>query len=446
MDKFFQKIKIKFSKNIYFMNLLKGSSIGFVFKVFGMLLGYIYTFIIAQYYGADTLGLFVLSITLLNIFATIGILGLDTALVKFVAEYYGNGKNYLIKEIYKKSFIITAPLSILLAFSLFFGASFFSIHIFKNFNLIFFFQIISLAIIPLVFLRINIAFFKALRKIVKVSFFESISVFLIAIVLLFSLSILLFKEEIVIISHTLSIFLTMIISFLFLKNSPFILEKAKQNFLIYKDILKVSFPMLLTSSMFLVMGWVDVIILGIFRTEEEVGIYSVVMKLASTTSIILMAVNTVVAPKFSEYYSKDDMKAFKNLAKIAVKIVFYFSTPIIIILSIFSHKILGFFGSEFVLGIYALWILMAGQLVNAMNGSVKIMLDMTKYFYIVRNISLTILTLNIILNYFLIQKWGLEGAAVSTAFCVIMWNVLMSFFVYKFFNFLPILGILPWKK
>ena len=51
--------------------------------------------------------------------------------------------------------------------------------------------------------------------------------------------------------------------------------------------------MMLTSSIMLLMNWTDTIILGYFKTEYDVGIYSVIMKILCM-SINLFAINSIV--------------------------------------------------------------------------------------------------------------------------------------------------------
>ena len=98
MNKIIVMIKNKLSQDIHLEELLKGSAIAFTFKIIGIGLGYIFVFLIAKWYGADTMGLYALSFTLLNIFVTIGVFGLDNVLIKFIADYNRNNKTFLIKE------------------------------------------------------------------------------------------------------------------------------------------------------------------------------------------------------------------------------------------------------------------------------------------------------------------------------------------------------------
>lgn len=428
-----KKIKVKIGSDKHFSELLKGSYISFLMKMMGMLFGYIFTFMIAKWYGADVFGMFTLSLTVLNIFVTIGLLGFDNALVKFVADYNINNNHSLVKEVYDKALGVTLPISIFLSFLLFIQADFVAINIFKNPHLVSFFQIASFAIVPFVLLRINSSMFRGLKKIIEFSFFQNVSIYFVGVILLCIAFLLDEVNELTIIAIVISIFLSSLISFVYLKRNIRFL-KVKNTMLSYNNIFKTTLPMLLTSSMVLVMGWTDIIMLGMLTTEKDVGIYSVIVKLASLTSITLMAINSISAPKFSELYSKGDMKGLKKVVHSSTKMIFYSSLPIILILVLFPTDILRLFGEDYVVGFTALLILMSGQFVNAVTGPVGNLLNMTNYQNIYKNIMYVSIVVNICFNYIFIIRYGIVGAAVATSISVVLLNLFSAFFVYKKLN------------
>jgi O-antigen/teichoic acid export membrane protein len=82
-----------------------------------------------------------------------------------------------------------------------------------------------------------------------------------------------------------------------------------------KELLKTAFPMMLSTSILLIMSWADSIIIGIFKTEAEIGIYNVSIKLAMISGIVLGAVNSIVAPKLSQTYNNGKKEEFKSIVK-----------------------------------------------------------------------------------------------------------------------------------
>jgi len=208
------KFKKKLSRDKHLLELLKGSSVAFIFKIVGMGLGYIFTLMIARWYGADTMGQFTLSLTLLNIFVTVGVFGFDNALVKFIADYNSNDKPHLVKEVYQKVLYITITLGIFLSTSLYFSADFFANSVFKNDSLVVFFRISSFAVLPFILLRINATVFRGLKDIKLFSFFQNVGIYLLGILILSFASLQQYNNNITIITQCLAINTIMIVSFI----------------------------------------------------------------------------------------------------------------------------------------------------------------------------------------------------------------------------------------
>ena len=171
------------------------------------------------------------------------------------------------------------------------------------------------------------------------------------------------------------------------------------------------------------MGWTDIIILGMFKTEGEVGIYNVALKVATLTSITLFAINSIAAPKFAEFYGKKDMKGLREVVLQTTKLIFWTSFPILLVFFFFPSFILGIFGREFEAGAVALMILAFGQFINAISGSVGYILQMSGKHKVFQNIILVATTINIILNAVLIPRYGINGAACASLVSMSFWNL-----------------------
>ena len=59
--------------------------------------------------------------------------------------------------------------------------------------------------------------------------------------------------------------------------------------------------------------------------------------------------------------------------------MFFLTIPVLILILLFSEFILSFFGEQFVSGVLCLNILIAGQLINVLCGSVGYILNMTEH-------------------------------------------------------------------
>ncbi len=266
----FTTLKAKIQKDIHFAELIKGSGIAFVFKILGIICGYVFTLLVTRTLGAEAWGIFTLSFTVLQITSVIGRLGMDTALLRFVAEYSSQGKWDLVREVYLKALKLVIPFSLTLSLTLFFLSPYIAKYVFHKDYLSNSFRFISVAIVPFVLLFINSESLRGLKKIKEYTFFQNVGISLFASITLIVLFFLCKKDYIPVLAYMISIFVIFTLSLLFwLKNLKFKIQllqsptftpsttsttfttskTSKISKTSYKYLLSVSIPMLLSSSL-----------------------------------------------------------------------------------------------------------------------------------------------------------------------------------------------------
>jgi O-antigen/teichoic acid export membrane protein len=77
-----------------------------------------------------------------------------------------------------------------------------------------------------------------------------------------------------------------------------------------------------------VMMWTSTLVLGVWGTTAQVGIYTTAYRTSMLTGFILITVNTIVAPKFAEYYSLNQMKRLEDMASSSVRIMCFLALPV----------------------------------------------------------------------------------------------------------------------
>ncbi len=426
------KLKEKINNDKHFQELLKGSGIAFILKIVGIVAGYIFTLLVTRTLGAKAWGTFALSLVVLQIASVIGRLGMDTALLRFTAEYTAKGEINTLKDIYKKALTLVIPSSILVTISVYFLSPILAGKIFNKPYLTDYFRIVSLIIVPFVLLWIHSESIRGLKKIKEYMLLQQTGIFIIAVIIFLIVLSFLKSHVLPLISYGISIFVLAIISiylwykYLFLSPFAFCSLSSETSTSSYRYILSVSIPMLLSNSLTLIMGWTDTIMLGMFKTTEEVGIYNVALRISMITSITLISINTIAAPKFAEFWGKGDIKGLTKVAQQSTKMIFWTSFPILLVFLIFPRQILGIFGEEFEAGAKVLMILTIGQFVNAAAGSVGYILQMMGYQRFHQNVVLVSTLLNIVFNYLLIPIYGIIGAAIVSSVSMVFWNVIFS--------------------
>ncbi len=415
----------------HFKVLLKGSSVTLILKIVGALSSYVFTLLVTRNFGASAMGTFALSLTVITIFSVVGRLGLDTALLKLISEHSSQGRWDTVRSIHSKALRMSLPLSFLLSVLLFFCSPPIATYVFHKEGLVPFLRLASFGIIPTVLIFLNSESLRGLKEIRDYAFLQLTGVFLFGALLLGTALTIWEDNRLPLIAYlAASVIVATIGSIMFVKKADVQASSASPH-MGYRELFDISMPMLLSSSMFLVMGWADTIMLGIFRSEREVGIFSVALKISTVTSLTLMAINSIAAPKFAELYSKGDMDGLQGIVRQSTRMIFWTSVPVLLCILLFPKIILGIFGEEFEAGVYALLLLAAGQFVNAISGSVGYLLQMTGNQKLFRNIILIAVVINIALNALLIQRYGINGAAVSSMISMIFWNLAAVFSIKK---------------
>jgi O-antigen/teichoic acid export membrane protein len=214
----------------------------------------------------------------------------------------------------------------------------------------------------------------------------------------------------------------------------------------YTEILSVSFPMLLTYTAFIINNTADIFLLKSFDAPTaEVGIYKTCVNISMLTATVLVALNTTVQPKITQMFYRNELDEVQRITQRSSKLIFWLSVPFFILLTFGAKWIMSIYGPEFVLGYKCLMYLTIGQIFNTACGPVAQMLNATGYHKQFRNISIAGALINIVTNLLLIPKFGIEGAAISSALSMVLWNVIGTLYIKKQFGFfiayIPLLNL-----
>jgi len=431
------KTKIKKAlKDKDFLELLKGSGISFFLRFGGLAIGYLLTLIIAHLFGADGLGEYVLAITILRMFTLLAKVGLDTTSIRFIASYASKDKWRSIFHFRKKVIFILLITSILSSLIMYFLAIPIADLINTNYRYV---QLNAFFVLPMAYFMVNYESLRGLKRIAEFSFFYRVSQGLFSIIVIVILHQFFTSSDIPIYAYLTSVLIVSVLSFFsftywFRKKSEGI-EKAVLEVRSYSNLLKISIPLMFAQSVQFIMSWTDKLMLGSMSTPEEVGIYHTAFKLSMFAAVALMSINSIASPKFAEMFSKNDMKGLEKVVRQSTKMIFWTSVPLVIIFFMFPEFLLGLFGEEFKVGVTAFILLSCGKLFSSFSGSVGNILQMTGNQNILAKILLFAAILNIVLNLYLIPIYGINGAALASMICLVVWNSAMILAVKKKLGF-----------
>jgi O-antigen/teichoic acid export membrane protein len=204
-----------------------------------------------------------------------------------------------------------------------------------------------------------------------------------------------------------------------------------------RKLFSTSSSLMLIYVIIFLLHWIDISMVGYFLASEDVGIYQVAVKVSSLVLMSLAALNAIFIPTISSLYHKEEKEKLSSVFKTVTRWGLFLGLLILLVLVVSPKEIMMIFGSGFVLGISSLLILCFGQLIYVGIGSSGNMLIMTGKEKIETLNDIGVLILDVVLNLILIPKYGILGAAIATAFCLAVLNILRVLEVYLLFKVHP---------
>jgi len=414
------------------MSILVKISQSFFLRLFGMGLAFLSTLLVAKVLPFEESGRYFYIMALIIVIASVSHLGLKTTVVRYISASRVNNDMATVNGLS----IFALGLSLLVSFTSVVLIYCLQQFFFKSSNDLFNHELLLLMIPILSFNLISSAIFQAfnsaniaflIEKIISLCVFSALIIYFAINDVFFTSAIDLLKIMLV------ALFLVSIFSLIFLYRYK--LLNGKKDFTQTKKILKSSKPVFIALVMTLFVEWGGQIALGVFSDKSDVAIMAVAQRLASFLLIMLVAVNYVAAPKFAECFARKDNEALKTMSMLCSRMMLIVVIPLSLIMIVFANEIMFFFGEDYLQGSIILRILIVGQTINVICGSVGYLLNMTGHEIEMRNCVIISGSISILLFYFLVPAYGLIGAAITTAVSISSHNILAVIYVKKRLGF-----------
>ena len=440
-----------------FLELFNKGGIAMLYRIGGQLLGFLLTFVIAYFFGANGLGDYVLAIIVLKIFTLISKLGLDTASIRYIAEYSSENSLSSILDFRKKSIFLITTVSIICSLVMYLGANIIAEFIKANPQHI---EITSFFILPMSLFIFHYQNMRGLKEIAGYSFFFWMSQALFSLIAILTLTTFTKDPAVPLYAYLVSLIVISIfsvISFTYFLNKRkrikelFTDDKRSES---VKNILIVSLPLMLAQAVHFIMSWTDKLMLGILDSPDvisglstnsaQIGVYHTAFKLSMFATIGLMAVKSIASPKFAELYKQREFKLLKKVTQQSTKLIFWTTLPLVALFIFFSESLMLLFGDEFQAGVFAFILLSIGRVFVSFSGAAGNLLQMCGRQVIFMNIAVIGSVINVILNFSLIPIYGINGSAIATMISLVSFNFLLVYYVKKEFGFYTFYN--PFKK
>lgn len=413
--------------------IILGAGYAFFGAIVGYLLSFIFRLTVARLYDPAIYGVFSLGLIILSLSVTFSSLGFLTGIKKFLSPFKSREKiiSYMSSAIF-----IAFPLSIVISIFLFFFSEEISVSIFSSSDLIPFLKIFSL-VLPLQIIYSLIARFFEGLEIVK---YRVLIVNILktgpAIIFVIILSFFDINAQNVAISYLLSAGVSVLVAlYLYFRRIGIDYSFNPR----YKEILSYSLPILFSGVIYLFLRRLDTLMIGYFMTDVDVGVYNAAVPLSNFLLVFLSSFIAIFFPVASRKFEDGEIIGLKEIQSITSKWILILTLPIAVFFVLFRSEVITlFFGTEYLAASSALAILSLGMLYEVFTGPLDMGLNAIEKEKKVLMVTCTALVSNVILNYFFIPIFGINGAALATSVSIIVQNSLGLYLLKEYFDFVPI--------
>ncbi|MBK4728714.1 flippase [Oxynema sp. CENA135] len=390
-------------------------------KIIYLLLSFLSNILLARYLKSSDYGNYAYTIAWLGLLNIISVLGLPLIIVREIAIYRMRSQWDLIRgflfRLNRVVLLVSVALSSMVAIAaLYFG-------MLANESI---YSILSIAAISIPFTALTSlrqSAMQGLNKVVTGQLPELLIrplLFTVFITILGSLFSAQFSAKNAIILHVVSTVCAFFFGFFLLirvlpKSSE--IKEVKYG---WREWISGGFPLTIATLINFVHLRIDTLMLGAFLGMQSVAFYAVASRSAELVALPLAIARPLLMPIFSSLSAKQNYQKLESaIAKTSI-LLFLSSLPIAILLFLCGRYFLLLFGADFKMSYTALLILTVGQLMNASLGwmsQVSIAIENEKIIAIVYGLSSLC---NLLMNLFLIPRYGLEGAAIANCSSLVL--------------------------
>lgn len=412
----------------------KGSAIIYMGSLLSALLIFAGRLIIIHFWSKSDYGIFSLAFVVLTIISFTATLGMNTGAIRSIAYNRGKKDYKKIPELISSSVLISIIASIIFGALLFFLSEFMANNIFNDAALITPFKVFGIGVPFLTLIDILVSLFRGFNQVKPTVYFQYILINLLFPI--FLIVVIFFDQSVVNIYHSYlasSIVVSiLLLIYVYKTTTPSELFSVKSALgSTARKLVSFSLPLLGSSMFFMLVIWTDTLLLGVFRSSSEVGLYNAASPLAQFISFPLVSIGLIYMPVLSELYARGKLDEIRRNFSILTKWLSLTIFPLFLVLFIFADTIVTFlFGSEYILSANALRILSLGYMIHNLSGqSTATLIGIGENRFILYT-SAFVAVLNIFLNIILIPPFGIEGAAIASAIALFTTNLIKCIKIY----------------
>lgn len=187
----------------------------------------------------------------------------------------------------------------------------------------------------------------------------------------------------------------------------------------------ISLPMFMVDGLYLLLMYVDVLMLKQFRTPDEIAIYYAGAKTLALVAFVYFAVAAASSHKFAEYFAAGDRVRLSEFLADSIRWTFWPSLAATLAILACGWPMLRLFGEQYVQAYGLMFVLAIGFMARASIGPGERFLNMLGEQKICAVIVAIAFAINLAIGFALIPGFGMMGAAISTTAAFLVESVLI---------------------
>lgn len=198
-----------------------------------------------------------------------------------------------------------------------------------------------------------------------------------------------------------------------------------------KIVLKYGFPMIFSMGITQLFQALDKISLNMYRTYEEVGIYSSAMSIVSVFALIQSTFNALWSPMQVEHYTKhpEDTHYISRMNQYITVVMFFLGFSLIVVKDLFALLL----GPKFREAAYIMPFLIFNPIMYTISETTCSGIEKSKKSYLNIIVALIACATNFVGNSILVPILGGKGAAISTGISYIVFWIARTLFSNKYY-------------
>ena len=192
----------------------------------------------------------------------------------------------------------------------------------------------------------------------------------------------------------------------------------------FRQVWAFNLPRGLASFFEICIVWVDVLVVGYFLGTAAAGAYATASRFITSGTMAMEALRVGTSPMLATAFARGENARVQSVYALSTVWVVLLSWPIFVTLATFAPLIMATIGPEFVVASTSMTVMCLSILGYLALGNINSVLLMGGYSKLTASNTAMSLALNIALNFLLVPKIGMVGAAIAWAVAITFDSVL----------------------